>query len=241
MILCAFYGTGSLIYLEIEMRKRNKTLAKDFQTHAEQERKRISRDLHDSVLQSLSGVIRSVDKLGKNIPDKEEPGQIRLQLEECIAEIREVMHALHPVGLEEFGLIPSLQQLLKEWESSTGIKTQFEENLGSTRLSPECELAIYRIVQEGLNNVQKHAEAKQTKLRIHMLGKNLTLTISDDGKGGVKEKSDSFGIRNIRDRARILNGKAEWKKPLEFETGTMLSLQIPIASLQEKPVISQAK
>jgi signal transduction histidine kinase len=74
-----------------------------------------------------------------------------------------------------------------------------------------------------------------------MLGKNLTLTISDDGKGGVKEKSDSFGIRNIRDRARILNGKAEWKKPLEFETGTMLSLQIPIASLQEKPVISQAK
>ena len=233
IVLNCFYLCGTLIYLETEKIERNRNLAIDLQQQAEAERKRIAKDLHDESLQSLSRVIRLADKLHDELPENPVPQEMRSRLESCISGMRSIISDLHPAQLEEFGLAAALEQLLEEFSLASQVKTHFQDTSAGQRLPAFHELCIYRIAQEAINNIEKHAQASQVNVRLQKTDRQLCLKIGDNGNGAVRKKKDSFGLQNITYRTRLINGKVEWKLPDEFPSGTMLVLTVPL--LKPKP------
>jgi signal transduction histidine kinase len=233
IVLNCFYLCGTLIYLETEKIERKRNLAIDLQQQSEDERKRIAKDLHDESLQSLSRIIRLVDKLHGEIPDNPIPSEVRGRLESCISGMRSIINDLHPAELEEFGLAASLEHLVEEFTRSSGVKASFQDSTAGVRLPAFQELCIYRIAQEAINNIEKHAEASHMEVSLQKTDKLLCLKIADNGKGAVRKKRDSFGLQNIAYRTKLVNGQVEWKAPEQYGSGTMLVLKLPLA--ERKP------
>jgi len=217
---------------------RNKELAlarENMQVRAEEERQRIAEDLHDETLPALSAVARMADRLA-HAPEMSEssvPVEMREKLDGAISEMRRVINDLHPSVLETMGFKPALENLLAILSREKLIHVDFvdgdtEDDYGFNKFT---RLQLYRIVQESLNNVQKHAHANLVKLTIGAEGDNLCITITDNGKGidFSSIRKDAHGLVNIRQRAQLIGAKVEWKKPENLDTGTQVSLSIPIS------------
>lgn len=230
VVLNCFYLCGTLIHLETEKIERNRLLAIDLQGQAEAERKRIAKDLHDESLSSMSKIIRLTDKLDSGESNATE---IRSRLETCMNNMRRIINDLHPSVLEEFGLAIAIEDLLAQFRRDTGIKANFRDSTNGSRLTSFDELCVYRIFQESLNNIFKHANATEVELRMDQLGNRIRFKLSDNGNGNVSKKKGSHGLRNIADRAGLLGSKIEWKKPEQFDTGTMLVFYANPAPLQQ--------
>lgn len=228
IVLNCFYLCGTIIYLETEKIERNRNLAITMEERSEQERTRIARDLHDESLQSLSRVIHLIDEMQTELPGSSVPGEARRQLESCITGMRGVINNLHPAELKEFGLSASIEHLVSDLGNSTGFKTFFEDGWDNIRLSPFQELCIYRIIQEALNNIEKHANATQLAVSLQRAGKSLLVKVADDGKGIRPEKKNSMGLQNMSHRAQLIGGQVEWKTPEQFSGGCLLVLKVPL-------------
>ncbi|MBA4073747.1 MAG: hypothetical protein C0508_01815 [Cyanobacteria bacterium PR.023] len=237
-VLMLTYIFGTLIYLDTDLRLRNKELAlarENMQVRAEEERQRIAEDLHDETLPALSAVARMADRLAHE-PEMSEssvPVEMREKLDGAISEMRRVINDLHPSVLETMGFKPALENLLAILSREKLIHVDFvdsdtEDDYGFNKFT---RLQLYRIVQESLNNVQKHAHANLVKLTIGAEGDNLRITITDNGKGidFSSIRKDAHGLVNIRQRAQLIGAQVEWKKPESFDTGTQVSLSIPIS------------
>lgn len=237
-VLMLTYIFGTLIYLDTDLRLRNKELAlarENMQVRAEEERQRIAEDLHDETLPALSAVARMADRLA-HTPEMSEssvPVEMREKLDGAISEMRRVINDLHPSVLETMGFKPALENLLAILSREKLIHVDFvdgdtEDDYGFNKFT---RLQLYRIVQESLNNVQKHAHANLVKLTIGAEGDNLRITITDNGKGidFSSIRKDAHGLVNIRQRAQLIGAQVEWKKPENLDTGTQVSLSIPIS------------
>jgi signal transduction histidine kinase len=227
IVLSCFYLCGTVIYLETEKIERSRNLAIDLQRQAEQERKRIAKDLHDESLQSMSRIVRIMDRLSDELPENPVPKEVRGKLESCISGVRNVINDLHPAQLEEFGLSATFEQLVEEFRNASGIKSKFQDRSSGARFSDFFELCIYRIAQEALNNVEKHSGATEMTFCFELDDRFVHLNIVDNGKGNVQKKQGSYGLRNMIDRAKLVNGEIIWSVPDGFESGTMVSLKIP--------------
>lgn len=228
MLVNCGYICGTLIYLESEKISRSRILALELQMQADAERKRIAKDLHDEALPSLSRVMRLADQLHEEYPENSAPDEIRSRLESTVAEMRRVINDLHPAVLENLGLAAALQHLVDKLARESNIHTTFRDESAALKLPPFQALCIYRIAQEGLNNVEKHSSAANMVLSLERNQHSLILSISDDGHGNVKLKPESHGMQNIMHRARLIGARVEWKFPKVFPHGTMLMLQVPL-------------
>ncbi|MBX9690973.1 MAG: sensor histidine kinase [Cyanobacteria bacterium] len=228
-LLNCSYLCATLIHLETERIHRSRELALKLSMQSEEERKRIAQDLHDETLPSLSRVVRLADELRREYGESSLPQEIRSRLESTMNEMRRVVNDLHPAILENLGLAPALQHLSSKLEQDSGIKTTFECKTEQLELSSFASLCIYRIAQEALNNVEKHSGASSALVLLERTENHLRLSISDNGTGGVKPRSESHGLRNIIDRATLIGARVEWKKPESFPTGTMLVLSLPVS------------
>jgi signal transduction histidine kinase len=228
------YICGTLIHLETEKIERSRNLALDLQIQAEQERKRIAKDLHDEALPSLSRVMRLADQLHGEYADNPIPEEIRSRLESTVSEMRRVINDLHPAVLENLGLSASLQHLVDKFAHESKVHVTFRDETQGLNLPPFPALCIYRIAQETLNNVEKHAAASQTEVSLEMMENVLHLRISDNGNGELRRKPDSYGLKNIEDRARLIGAKLEWKAPAKYPSGTMLVLTVPLNTLRKQ-------
>ncbi len=234
-VLMLTYIFGTLIYLDTDLRLRNKELAlarEAMQVRAEEERQRIAEDLHDETLPALSSVARMADRLAHDLSDNPVPREMREKLDGAISEMRRVINDLHPSVLETMGFKPALDNLLSILSREGSLRVELkdldnnaDQDYGLNNL---VKLQLYRIVQESLNNVQKHAQASEVKLEIGLVGEELHITIKDNGRGiNPKEiKPDSHGLVNIRQRAQLIGATVDWHKPLEFATGTEVALTI---------------
>jgi len=236
-IAVLFLGTclGTFIYLDTDLRQRNKELAEareSMQVRAEEERQRIAEDLHDETLPALSSVARMADRLAQDLSDNPVPAQMREKLDLAVGEMRRVINDLHPSVLETMGFKPALENLAVMLTRETGIESTFNDGDGNNDydLNNFIKLQLYRIVQEALNNVQKHSEAKLVELSIGKNAHNLIICVADNGKGIDTRaiRRDSHGLLNIRQRAQLIGAQVEWKKPEKFATGTELRLKISI-------------
>ena len=239
-VLTLGFSLGTFIYLDTDLRQRNKELAQareSMQVRAEEERQRIAEDLHDETLPALSAVARMADRLSQDLGDNPVPTQMREKLDTAVVEMRRVINDLHPSVLETMGFKPALENLLSMLTRETMMDGTYSDGDGSDdySFSNFTKLQLYRIVQEALNNVQKHSKAKAVELSICERDGNLCISVIDNGQGIDPKliRRDSHGLLNIKQRAQLIGAQVEWKKPDKFPTGTELRLKIPIVEVQQ--------
>jgi len=198
----------------------------------EEERIRIAGELHDGVLQQLTSLALQLGTATLALPpDSESKAEVREVEKKLIhvgAEIRQLSHELHPAVLHEKGLPDALSAYCEEFSTTRGIPISYEGDESVEELSPGAALCIYRIAQEALGNVAKHAQAKQVKVRLTRFEDRVCLAVSDDGVGFNPDgsgKSGGLGLINMRERVRQLNGTFELEsKPGH---GTTVKAEVP--------------
>ena len=203
----------------------------------EEERRRISREIHDGLGQLLTAIKLNLEILEDSLPSKEEGvkriGDVKQLLDSVLKEAREISYNLMPSVLDDFGLGPGLQSLCEQFSKSTGLKVSFHEHGFNERLSPDVEIGLYRIVQEALNNVAKHGEAKEVDVQLVRHANRLRMTIEDDGKGmetGIMTRKPSgsggTGLVSMRERATSFGGL--FMIDSTPGKGTMINVEIPM-------------
>jgi signal transduction histidine kinase len=198
----------------------------------ESERKRLAEDLHDSVGQVLSAIKLNLHRLDKDkLNDHESPTNLLLETrkltDECIQEIRNIIHNVLPPVLTDFGLIDALQALCDKLGQNTNIKITFTKNLADERFPSEIELTLYRMAQELFGNAVKHSNATAIQLLLTREGGWLVMSFSDNGVGfDMDNIKHGFGIKNLQSRAQFINGKIHtYSKPLN---GTLTTIKVLI-------------
>lgn len=186
----------------------------------ENERRRISRELHDGLGQLLSAAKLNIGMIefAQN-QSKERAGEILKQIDtivsKAIVEARRIAHDLRPTTLDDFGLIPALRILCQEFSKLTGIKVKFQVSQLLERIEPKVEIAIYRIIQESFNNISKYAEATEVSLDLYRKENYVYVRVKDNGSGFDVDSSKSkktghgFGLLNMKERAELVGGKVE--------------------------------
>jgi signal transduction histidine kinase len=151
-------------------------------------------------------------------------------------EAREISYNLMPSVLDDFGLAPALQLLSEQFSNRTNVKVQFHTHGITERLDSNLEIALYRIVQESLNNVSKHAEATEVDLQIIRHGDRVRLVIEDNGKGITTEPGllratgkGGMGLPGMRERATSLGG--ELIIDSTPDNGTLITVEVPLVKL----------
>jgi signal transduction histidine kinase len=189
--------------------------AADITRSQEDERSRIARELHDETVQALIALgqrTQMIERICKRDPQlaAEKLGELRVMTADTIAEVRRVISNLRPIYLEDLGLVPALDMLTQAISEPGGLSATFTLTGEACRLAPERELALYRIVQEALNNVVKHAQAQHVHVELNY-DDQLTVSIRDDGRGfevpdHVDTLSDQghFGLIGMRERAELI-------------------------------------
>jgi signal transduction histidine kinase len=186
-------------------------------TEREEERKALARDIHDLVIQDLLSVnYRLEETESEHSPSEQlsELADIRDAIREVIGDLRRLCRDLRPPTIDNHGLPSAIRSHVEEWEQRTGISVNMQFDDAAGRLPETTEISIFRIIQEGLNNIAKHAEAKRVNLTLSRTpADNLRLRIADDGKGfnttpDLVNLSDNkhFGLVGISERAALLGG-----------------------------------
>src|SRR5690554_3590796 len=203
----------------------------------EEERKRISRDMHDGVGQLLSAMKFNLEGIQtvSTATEKEKLETSRELLKKVIREVRRISFNLTPSALSDYGIVPVLNKFSREITKIADLQVTFENRTGFlSRLEGKVENNLYRIVQEGVNNAIKYSQAKEVKIILSHNSQYLHLEISDDGVGfdmGELESKGHFsasghGIFNIRERANFINSQCAITSLKD--KGTTISIQVPL-------------
>jgi two-component system sensor histidine kinase DegS len=203
-----------------------------------EERTRIACEIHDGLVQSLAGVNFKLDLCQQLIRKNPKASlttirESKAQLKLAIQEARQVIFNLRPLHYDKMELIPGLTNYLKSYQTQYRIKTEFQVSGDEQLLFPRTKIFLFRIVQEALSNVQKHAKASRVSVRLDIDLERLTVTIVDDGVGfdmeqvlRNPEKWDHFGIRGILERARLVGGDAQIDS--RKGRGTVIVVDVPL-------------
>jgi len=203
----------------------------------EEERKRIAREIHDETAQGLAMVCADCDEIlltRKGLSDEatERLNQLRGRLKNILAEVRQLSHELRPGLLDQFGLIPSLELLIKEANARDGIDCRMEMITSERRIAPEAEVTLFRIVQEALRNTRKHSKATKAVVSVEFEKQQVEVSIRDNGSGfelptalSSFTRRGKLGLMGMQERARLLNGNLRIKS--QVGKGTTITVIIP--------------
>ncbi len=235
----SFRLIGSIVDVTEQNRAEaaKREISKQILDAEEKERQRVARELHDGVNQLLSSSTYRLSSVEQQISMTDQAlakkvCQAKDLVNKAIAEVRLISRNLRPSELDDLGLNAALRSLCSEFEERTGIEVQLEAETFGKVLPPGVELTIYRIAQEALNNVQKHADAKHVRISLVRDVKSVRMKIADDGKGfdqtqpGNRTKS-GWGLANMRQRALLFGGNVLVKTA--SAGGTQIELSIPIS------------
>jgi two-component system sensor histidine kinase DegS len=200
-------------------------------TAQEEERQRIARDLHDGPVQTLAGISMRAEFCQKllELASGDLTGEL-VQLQqlsrEAIADLRKIIFDLRPMSLDDLGLVPALSRMFERLERNNSFRVDFVIHGNERRLDSSREVAIYRIIQEALNNVQKHAEVNNATVKMEFLHKSLRVQIRDLGCGfNVGKIADDYhGLLTMRERATLIG--AELTIKAQPQKGTIVELLV---------------
>jgi signal transduction histidine kinase len=197
----------------------------------EEERRRLSRELHDQVGQSLTAVNSYLWLVDRGLPTdaaeaREHVGEARRLAAKTLSDIRELSQLLRPSVLDDWGLGPSLESHVEAFGRRHEIDAQLEVSDLPERLPAEFETAVYRITQEALTNVARHARATRVRVTVRGDDRHLVLTVVDDGVGLARDgaRPQGMGLIGIRERALALGGRLV----LQSRQGTELRVELPL-------------
>jgi signal transduction histidine kinase len=193
----------------------------------EVERRRLARELHDETGQALTSILLGLRALEEANSDVE-VDDLRELVVATLQDVRRLAVQLRPKALDDFGLVPALERLVQTFSESSGISVELEAQIGEERLPSDVETTVYRIVQEALTNVVKHAEASRVSILLVRRDSTVTAVVEDDGRGFDPESAgeDSLGLEGMRERVELHGGR------LTVETapgsGTTLRVEVPL-------------
>ncbi|TNF29569.1 MAG: sensor histidine kinase [Bacteroidetes bacterium] len=202
----------------------------------EDERKRIAKDLHDGIVQSLTGLSLRMQKQANSTEAKragldEELNSTRTVLDESIAEVRGISHQMMPRVLSEMGLLPALEDMLQKSLGHTDISYEFEHhNIRESRFTDSIEISLYRICQELINNIIKHSDAKAVSVQLLKTKSHLVLVVEDNGKGfewNDPRTRNGIGLMNISSRAKAIHGEVNYEP--SPQQGTVATIRVPLS------------
>ena len=177
----------------------------------ELERRRLARELHDETGQALTSILLGLKAI--RAADNDEAAQqaeadLRELVVQALQDVRSLAVELRPSALDDFGLVPALERLAETFAERTGIRATVAAMLGEARLPPETETVVYRLVQEALTNVVKHAAASEVGIVLTMRDGGVSAVIEDDGEGFAESdvRSDALGLLGMRERLALLGG-----------------------------------
>jgi signal transduction histidine kinase len=204
----------------------------------ENERQRIARDLHDKIAQDLATLKIASETIFDKYPDvvsnlKDKFARFSSILKESIASVRNLAHELQPPSIERIGLVNSIYQHCEDFSANSGINVDFfSAGIEELKLNFDTGINLYRLVQESLNNVKKHADCKNVIIKFIASYPNIILRIEDEGQGfdvdnrlvsALKEKR--MGLKSMEERVNLLNGK--FKIQSKKGVGTKIFIEVP--------------
>lgn len=206
----------------------------------ENERKRISRDIHDGPAQHIANIVMKADFCETIARQDLEMGlkelaELKTSTRRALKEVRDIIYDLRPMSLDDLGLNKTLDVYVKNFNKETGIETVAEFTKINVEIESIIQIAAFRLVQEILNNVKKHAKASSVRIRLEYGTKYLRITIKDDGVGFdiqetleiVRERSTSYGLLGILDRVNQLHGEIDIDSSVG--QGTAYSIKLPVS------------
>jgi signal transduction histidine kinase len=238
----------------------------------EEERRRLARELHDDTLQSLIALNQRAQlaqiELGQQEPGQQEPvqqelgqqelgqqelglhptaeklGEIQQMTTQLITDLRRFTRDLRPTYLEDLGLVPALDMLARDMSQQPGVHVQFKSTGTERRPPPEIELALYRMAQEALNNVTRHAEASEVLVRLIYQADKLQVAVSDNGRGFEVPESPAelaraghFGLLGLQERAELIGAQLA----IESQPGQGTSVTVTVPLPPEEEVVTSGE
>jgi two-component system sensor histidine kinase UhpB len=192
----------------------------------EAERVGIARDLHDEVGQVLTGVLLQLNSIAEAAPEHGDAiGEARQAVRSALDEVRRISRDLRPEMLEHLGLVSALTELTSSFARATGVTVEREFTTSLPTLPSEVELAIYRIAQESLTNIARHAEARRVVIALERGHDSVVLRVADDGRGFAGPPVEHGGLRSMRERALLVDGALAIKPA--SEGGVEVRLEVP--------------
>ncbi len=236
-----------------QSREELRELSANLQSVREVEKTRIARELHDDLGQLLTALKidlfsldQALDESGARSPDVlDRVASMRSLIDMTVASVRRIAADLRPVMLDDLGLVPAIEWLAHDFTQRYGISLEHRVDTGGIEFSSEAATALFRIVQEALTNVARHAQATHVVLTLSVDGKNCLLRVADDGCGasGATAPADvppardkSFGLLGIRERAHMLGGAVA--TDTAPGKGFTLTITLPLAGLRPQEASS---
>lgn len=203
----------------------------------EEERRKISREVHDGPAQMMANVLLRSELVERALREKsaeeavKEIRDIRKMMRQSLSEIRRIIYDLRPMALDDLGLVPTLRKYIASVADYNKIDIRFTLTGTEIRLPQEYEIASFRLVQESIQNALKHAKATIIKVRLEIKKDYLSVVITDNGVGfDVDLKQDqSFGIIGMKERVEMLSGQLDIKS--EAGKGTRIQIKLPLKSI----------
>lgn len=200
----------------------------------EEERRRIAREIHDDPLQRLVQLARRMEVLGSPANTAEEPGRLgaaREELLDVVGHLRDVARGLRPAGLDQLGLVAAVRGLLADIENQEGLTVEFAATGEVTRGTAEAEVGVFRIVQEAVRNVVRHADAYRLLVELTYDEDVVHMVVTDDGRGfdhagGRPVPGSHLGILGMRERASLLDGRCDVRSAPGH--GTVVEATVPL-------------
>lgn len=201
----------------------------------EEERSRLARELHDATGQMLTGLLVRLKTAERKAPSAEMRNSLQASLDmvaDTIEHVRDLSYRLRPPALEEFGLAVALETLVEDMAAQAGLQTRCDLDVCSETLPPGLDVTLYRIAQEGLTNVARHARATNVTVTLHRSQNGIRMTIEDDGQGFAPQElapvngQRHLGLISMRERAALAGGELEvYSAPGE---GTSIEVRVPL-------------
>jgi PAS domain S-box-containing protein len=204
----------------------------------EAERTRIARELHDELAQWLTAIRMDVSWLSSRLAREQEPlrqraDRMKQLVDTTVAAVRRIAADLRPVMLDDLGLMPAIEHLVLDFSERSNLTVKLELGTDDVDFHEPLATAVYRMVQEALTNVARHAEATEVQVAVKLDGEALRVRVSDNGRGLPQQPGErkSYGILGIRERAQTLGGRAEIYSPPAG--GTTVEIVIPAARFRK--------
>jgi signal transduction histidine kinase len=222
-------------------REQLRNLTAHVQALREEERTRIAREIHDDLGGSLTGLKMDLHQIRKSLGPGEQHLTSRLNelsqaIDQIIRNVRRIATELRPSLLDDFGLAAAIEWQLQEFEQRSGIRSQLQLGMDDLPLAPDMATGLFRVFQEALTNVARHAQATQVQVTLQGQADQLILQVRDDGRGIdplALKNSGSLGLISMRERVQLLSGELMITgQPGE---GTTVLVKIPLSTAQPQP------
>jgi PAS domain S-box-containing protein len=224
-------------------REELRELSANLQNVREEEKSRIARELHDDLGQQLTALKMDLSSVEAALDDASPPiaeivgrlHSMRALVDRTVASVRRIAADQRPVMLDDLGLLPAVDWLADDFTNRYGVEVERRIDSGEIAFTPHAATALFRIVQEALTNVARHADASRVTLDMNIEAENVILTITDDGRGSPAtdaQRGKSFGLIGMRERARMLGGSVSVRTA--GGEGFAVTVTLPLRAVQHE-------